>query len=128
LTQPPSVLVVDDDEAARRLFAAILGQAKCRVTTAPDGWSALKLLTDGVARGTLPDVVVLDLDMPYLNGDALMSAVARHTGMAGIPIIVVTAHTDVRLSNVGFALLEKPVDSGDLVDAVRAAARRRASA
>lgn len=116
-----SVLIVDDDEAARRLFAAILGAARCDVATAPDGWSALKLLAERTTDA-LPDVVVLDLDMPYLNGDAFMAAVARHEGLARIPIVVVTGHPDARMHRVGFALLEKPVDSRDLIDAVRAAA------
>ncbi len=122
----PRVLVVDDDAAARELFTLILRAAGCEVTSAADGWTALQWVTGAVGTRQLPDVVVLDLDMPYLNGDAFLSAKARHPTLIAVPVIIVTAKPDAPLTTTAFALLEKPIISSELVDAVRAAARRTA--
>lgn len=59
----PSVLVVDDDPDVRALVSTLLGRAGYLITEAPDGRAALKALYD-----QRPDLVVLDVNMPHLDG------------------------------------------------------------
>jgi DNA-binding NtrC family response regulator len=80
-----TVLVVDDDPTQRRLIQAVLEREGFAVAQAEDGDSALKHLTTGQAA----DVVLLDLQMPGLNGqDTLKEMRARGLGQ---PVIVITA-------------------------------------
>ena len=81
-----SVLVVDDDERVRSLYAEALGEAGHRVALAIDGADAL----DRLQSGTVPCVVLTDLRMPRMDGWELSRAVARDPQLASIPIVVLT--------------------------------------
>ncbi len=84
--QTLKVLVVDDDPMAVELIAVgILGLAST-VLRAHGGREAI-----AVARQELPDVIVLDLMMPDVNGFDVVEALSQHHDTARIPIIVVTA-------------------------------------
>jgi carbon storage regulator CsrA len=67
----PNVLVVDDDENERQLLAGLLQMDGCVVNTANDGMDAMEVLR----RGTLPDVVLLDMQMPRLGGKETLAAI-----------------------------------------------------
>jgi twitching motility two-component system response regulator PilG len=75
---PPSflrgvaVLVVDDEPDVRDLARAILERAGCDVVTAEDGIDALEKITDGFE----PLVILLDLEMPRLDGEGVLRALA----------------------------------------------------
>jgi len=80
------VLIVDDDSKAVELFAiSILGPAS-KVLRAYGGREAID-----TARRELPDVIVLDLLMPDINGFDVVDALNEHPDTARIPIVVVTA-------------------------------------
>jgi PAS domain S-box-containing protein len=81
------VLVVDDDTVQRRLAHLALGAAGFAVITAPDGASALRL-----ARADRPDVIVSDVLMPEMDGFQLCKAVRSDPGLAGVPIVLTSAH------------------------------------
>jgi CheY-like chemotaxis protein len=87
------VLVVDDDEAVRRMMAAILKNAGHKTTMAASGLEALKLL--GVepkdASVRLPDVLVLDIMMPKIDGYAVATLLRNNPRTRAIPILVVSA-------------------------------------
>jgi two-component system, chemotaxis family, sensor kinase CheA len=83
---PPSVLVVDDTAVVRELERSILEEAGYRVRTARDGREALATLT-----GDPPDLVVTDLDMPYLDGLELTRSIRADPSLAGLPVVVVTS-------------------------------------
>ena len=82
------VLVVDDDPDSRRVAAKFLMQAQLRVREAPDGESALAAM-----RNDAPDVVVLDLMMPVLDGFGVLAAMRADPLLADIPVVVLTAKT-----------------------------------
>src|SRR4051812_20050692 len=91
--RPIRVLVVDDDRDARAIYSMFLRAVGCRVHTAHDGVEAIEQAT---AR--LPDVIVLDLAMPLMDGweaaeRLKQSAVTRH-----IPIVALTAQPGARES------------------------------
>jgi threonine synthase len=83
----PTVLIVDDTEEARRLIRRILqAQGNYTLHEAANGRQALE-----IARKELPDLVILDLMMPEMDGFAVLDALKADTATAPIPVIVVTA-------------------------------------
>jgi hypothetical protein len=117
-----TVLVVDDDPAARSLIGRILGRDGFRVVEAEDGATGLRL-----ARDIRPDVITLDILMPGLDGWEVLAALKADATLAPIPVVVVTIVDD---RNAGFALgavdyLQKPIERGHLLDALRRAVRDR---
>lgn len=79
------LLVVDDDDAQRKLFAFKLGRLGFEVSTAPDGHRALEQ-----ARAHPPDVVVSDLLMPKLDGYELCAQIRADEKLAATPVILLT--------------------------------------
>jgi threonine synthase len=83
----PRVLIVDDTEQARRLIRRILqSQGNYAISEAANGWQALDL-----ARKESPDVIILDLMMPELDGFAVLDRLKADPATAHLPVIVVTA-------------------------------------
>lgn len=83
----PSVLIVDDVEDARRLIRRILqAQGNYTIHEATNGRQALEL-----ARRILPDLIILDLMMPEMDGFTVLDALKSEPNTAPIPVIVVTA-------------------------------------
>ena len=82
----PSILVVDDDEDNLLLMAYILEHLHCSALTASDGLSALSL-----ARIYQPDLILLDVLMPYMDGMEVVSQLRKDSKISRIPVIAVTA-------------------------------------
>ena len=80
------VLVADDETHIVQVLALKFRNAGLDVIEARDGEEALEL-----ARRTRPDVVVTDLQMPFMSGSELASAMASDPMLASIPILVLTA-------------------------------------
>jgi two-component system alkaline phosphatase synthesis response regulator PhoP len=85
-TMQKKILVVDDDVEILELLRFNLKQAGFSIGTAMNGVEALKK-----ARSILPDLVVLDLMMPELDGFAVCEILRRDQVTAAIPIIMLTA-------------------------------------
>jgi diguanylate cyclase len=85
---PGRILVADDDRDALMLMDATLRAAGYRVTTALDGDEALRQYRDGVF-----DLVMLDVDMPGLNGYEACEALRKDAGQL-LPIVIVTGMDD----------------------------------
>jgi CheY-like chemotaxis protein len=104
------VLVVDDDVDAAEALVDILEHSGYEAAAVHDGIQALKHLTSG----TLPDVIILDLFMPHMNGWDLIQELKRTVELAKIPVIVVSAFA----YNAGIladAVLSKPLDMDALL-------------
>ena len=119
-----SVLVVDDDEAVRELARRFIENAGFRVMAAEGGRQALDMM-----REELPDVVVLDLRMPEMDGPTTLRAI--RDGYGDVPVIIITGYPDsdlmVRALDYGpFTLLAKPFDPHQLVASVLVASVRMA--
>jgi threonine synthase len=83
----PRVAVVDDNEDARRLICRILqAQGNYTLFEACNGFEAVQL-----AQSKLPDLLILDLMMPELDGFSVLDALEENPQTASIPVIVVTA-------------------------------------
>lgn len=84
--RPKLVLVVEDDEKTRRLVGHVMHKGGYRVALAEDGVAAA-----GVLKKARPDLIVLDLRMPRMDGFALLELLARFKTAASIPVVVLTA-------------------------------------
>lgn len=100
------VLVVDDDESVRDAMRRFLAAEGYGSLTAGDGVEALSLLRSVSPR---PDLIILDLGMPNLDGWAFREQQLRDDSLAGIPVIVVTAERSADLPGAA-AVLRKPLD------------------
>jgi CheY-like chemotaxis protein len=113
-----SVLVVDDDETIRELVSVLLTCEGYAVTTAVNGRDALKLLEQW-----RPDLIVLDMLMPVMDGGAFLGAQQASAQLRDIPVIVMSASfklKDEHERSAASALLPKPFRIGDLLAHVEA--------
>jgi CheY-like chemotaxis protein len=114
------IVVVDDDDDLRKLFELILGLAGAIVFTTSDSAHAEELVSF-----MQPDLVLLDVDMPSVDGVEVARRLTANPLTASIPFMFVTGTTDmgqaraVDVGAVGF--VAKPFDPLELEDAVDAA-------
>lgn len=116
------VLVVENDPDIRAAVAETLALEGYRVSQAANGSEGLKR-----ARSEHPDVILLDLMMPVMDGWGFRAQQEADPSISGIPVVVVTAcpPQDPRLRALRpTALLLKPFNLDDLVDVVRRCAHR----
>jgi CheY-like chemotaxis protein len=110
------ILVVDDDRDLRDLLAAVLSSAGYEVLTAENGAAALSVL-----RTVLPDLIILDLMMPVMNGWQFREAQNALPDYARIPVVCLSGHHAARhqASALGIsACVLKPFEIDDLLAAV----------
>jgi CheY-like chemotaxis protein len=117
------VLVVDDDEDIREVVAMTLETTGYRVEVARDGLDAMERLSAGLR----PSLILLDMMMPRMDGEGFLIALRRDPDLAGIPVVLLSAHTAARkkaqeLHADGY--LVKPVDIDTLLGTVNRFAAR----
>lgn len=96
-----TVLVVDDEPHVRHYFKMVLEDAGFAVLTAADGEEGLAL-----ARAHRPDFVSVDLAMPRKTGRRMLVEMKRDPDLAGIPVVIVTAHARDALGSAVLRELE----------------------
>jgi PleD family two-component response regulator len=120
----PHVLIVDDDATLRAIIATNLELAGFRTTGAGDGPTALALLDDQT-----PDVVLLDVTLPMMDGFATLGKIRRHATASHVPVIVVTPTPDpsssVRSFDAGADdFIARPFTPQEMLARIRAKVRR----
>jgi chemosensory pili system protein ChpA (sensor histidine kinase/response regulator) len=123
-------LVVDDSITVRRVTQRLLERNDMRVMTAKDGVDALSILQEH-----LPDVILLDVEMPRMDGYELAAHVRADARLADIPIVMITSRVGEKHRARAIELgvndyLGKPYQENQLLDAIEplVAARRRITA
>ena len=86
--QAPRVLVVDDSLTVRKITSRLLTREGFRVDTAKDGVDALEKMQD-----LIPDVVLLDVEMPRMDGFELARVMRNDARLKSVPIIMITSRT-----------------------------------
>lgn len=112
---PRQILVADDDLAILRLVKAIAEKEGYNVVTARDGREAYKILQDDNNFA----VAVIDVVMPYIQGPELARYMQTENRLKKIPVIMMTAEQNPRLSSDSFAagavvFLPKPFTTSQL--------------
>src|SRR5258708_4675872 len=123
---PPRVLIVDDNEANRDILATRLATQGYAMSQAADGEEAL-----AAAKTLLPDLILLDVMMPKLNGIEVCRRLKSDAALPFMSIILVTSKADTKDIVVGLdagadEYLTKPVDQAALVARVRSVLRLKA--
>jgi CheY-like chemotaxis protein len=109
------VLLVEDDVDLAHLYQGVLRLSGFDATHVIDGIAALRLLEEEV-----PDLIVVDMNLPLLNGDQLLREIAAHPDLRQIPAIVVTGmdtRPDVAAEQAR-QILRKPCSPDRLVSVV----------
>jgi DNA-binding response OmpR family regulator len=110
------ILVVEDDDTLRDILAEALREDGYNVELAADGEIALEL-----AQHWRPDLLILDLMMPNMDGEDLVSSIRQVQGSASLPIIVVSASRgaeEVGARIGAHVALRKPFDLFELTERV----------
>lgn len=111
------ILVVDDEQTVREVIGRVLQKASFDVTSAASGAEAL----EEIAKET-PDLILLDLKMPDMDGPATLAEIRENVG--DVPVIVITGYPDSdlmarALERGPIMLLTKPVAPRQLIQTVR---------
>ena len=115
---PPLILSVDDEPDVTDLVRFHCGQADYEVLTAARGREAIATI-----NCRRPDLVLLDLMLPDIDGFGVCEILRRNAATATIPIVILTAWVTADARNVGLELgvldyITKPFNPTDLVDRV----------
>ncbi len=111
------VLLVEDDFLLREMLTMLLAGEGYMVATAADGEDALRRLR----TYERPDLILLDLMMPHMDGWRFRQEQQRDPNLAPIPVVVFSAAGDVERKSSALAArsyLQKPVESRTLLDTV----------
>lgn len=84
---PARILVIEDNEVNRDIIVRRLARRGFLLTSAADGFAGLRL-----AKESLPDLILLDLQMPGMDGYEVLHQLKAYPPTATIPVIVLTAH------------------------------------
>ena len=120
-SEPPLVLLVDDEPAARLLYGDWLAAAGFRVEQAHNGLQALERAFD-----LIPDAIVTDLNIPGIDGYELTRRLRADARTSAIPILAITGYAPftqdpARADRAGCdAILPKPCEPEDVTSTLRA--------
>jgi CheY-like chemotaxis protein len=112
----PTVMVAEDFADTRFLLKVLLERRGCRVIEAADGLEAVKL-----AERERPDLILMDLNLPVLDGCAATTRIREHDALQTVPIVAVSAYLredwewKARARQAGFTdYVTKPLDLDQL--------------
>ncbi len=116
-SRPLSIVLIEDHDATREIFKAVLESGGHDVVAARDGIAGLEAV-----RENHPSVVITDIAMPGMDGIQVVRTLAADETMKGIPVIAATAQSSgydqSELQRLFTAVLRKPVSPGELLDTI----------
>ena len=123
MAQDSTIYLIDDDEASRRRVRGMLEGAGYLVQEGSDGRQALGMVRDGV-----PDLMLLDVEMPVMNGPQVCRIIKGSQGFPFFPIILITARDDMQTKVDALQLgaddyLVKPINQAELLARVKSMLR-----
>ena len=112
-----TILLAEDDPDIRLMMKTLLGMKGYRVVEAGDGQEAVE-----AARQEPPDIILVDLQLPRLNGFAVTRFIRQDDRLRHTPIVVVSAHDPAKHRSLALAAgcngyVQKPIDF-DMLDAL----------
>ena len=114
------ILVVEDNDLNRKLFCDVLKANGHEVVPVADGRNVV-----ATAQRFVPDLVIMDIQLPHVSGIDLIGQLTADPALAGVPVLAVTAYAgkgdEERIRDAGAAdYLAKPVSIGPFMAAVKA--------
>ncbi|KNH02155.1 Chemotaxis protein CheV [Qipengyuania citrea LAMA 915] len=114
------ILVVEDNDLNRKLFCDVLKADGHEVVPVADGRNVV-----ATAQRFVPDLVIMDIQLPHVSGIDLIGQLKADPALAGVPVLAVTAYAgkgdEERIRDAGAAdYLAKPVSIGPFMAAVKA--------
>jgi CheY-like chemotaxis protein len=114
-----TVLLVEDTEDNRQMMRRLLEMSGYRVVEAINGKEAVE-----VARQVQPQIILMDLSLPFIDGLAATRRIRSLPGMSEVPIIAVSAHDSADFHQDALeagcnAYITKPIDYSQLEDTIR---------
>lgn len=108
----PTVMIVEDDADSRFMMKTLLEMKGYRVLEADSGEAAIS-----TAEAERPGLILMDLQLPRINGFAVTRHVRQHDRLRTIPIIIISGHEPVQHRRLALAagcneFLHKPIDFG----------------
>ena len=127
------VLIVDDNSINRRILYEQLTRWQTRVTAVDSGYAALDTLSAAASAGTPFAIVLLDANMPGLDGFGVAERMAKRPDLAGATVMMLTSSgrdgDAARCAKLGIAAyLTKPIQAAELHDAICVALNRKTQA
>ena len=125
LIQPPIILHVDDDPDDRFLVGDAINSIdpSIRVLEAENGLKALELLKKARIIGELPSLVILDFNMPLMNGMETYKEIRKHPEFSNIPVVLLTTFNSKRedhyWDNESVATFTKPATFNELTTSIK---------
>jgi CheY-like chemotaxis protein len=119
-----SILVIEDDAAIRDAVSLVLQDEGYSVTGVANGQEALQHLR----RTAPPNLILLDLMMPVMNGWEFRTQQAQDPALQSIPVVVVSGHPGIPQKAAALGATEyliKPIDVDELLEAVRRCCQSR---
>ncbi|MDR1368198.1 MAG: response regulator, partial [Candidatus Accumulibacter sp.] len=115
---PSTIMVVDDSLTIRKIANRLLSRNGYQTLLARDGIEALELLRDRI-----PDIMLVDIEMPRMDGFELTRAVRASDRLRNIPIIMITSRTSDKHRNYAFEIgvnhfLGKPFQEDELLELI----------
>ena len=113
-----TVLVAEDNADVRLMMRTLLEMKGYGVVEAGDGQE-----TVAVAQDARPDLILMDLQLPRLNGFAVTRFIRQHDELKGVPILIVSGHDPAKHRNLALAAgcngyVQKPVDFDHLEEMI----------
>lgn len=118
------VMIVEDNELNMKLFHDLLEAHGYNILQTKDGMEALR-----IAREHRPDLILMDIQLPGMNGISALRALRAEPATIAIPVVAITAsvmqQNREEIMRAGFdGFIEKPVNLRDLLDTVRQALQK----
>ena len=115
----PNILTVDDAKAVRLIAQKVLSAFDCDVNEASNGYNALFVM-----ERTLPDLILLDVSMPIMDGVKLLELLKSKPELKAIPVIMLTSPADhsaiPKIKTLGVSdILVKPFSETALLEKIR---------
>ena len=116
---PYTICIIDDEEVSERMLSAILKIEGYEIISASNGKKAIELF-----KSKIPDLILLDVDMPEMTGLELISIIKAKQELKDIPVIFISAHVDLSTKIEGLDLggidfISKPFQNGEVISRVK---------
>ena len=116
---PPKILMVDDSRTFRLLVRKVFESFECELFEAENGKEGLE-----IAAREKPDLIILDVTMPVMNGEEMLKRLKKSDDLKDIPVIMLTAESEqakvLEFAKIGIKdYMIKPLEGGRLIKAAK---------